>query len=218
MRVYAIPLLLAVACWGQSTSVVDTVHNLSASGPGAVKVLSEKEVCKFCHVPHSATAAVPLWGRALPLTQYPVPQVSQGRTRVPAPQPDGASRLCLSCHDGSVAGSFSPFLKAGSSVRETAGGRRARWTGSIRDLSGSHPVSIPLPENPPDPEDPRDMGVKPRELVARDPAVRLDAEGKIQCTTCHDPHADPFYQEGRVPHFWIRPTVDEVCLACHELR
>lgn len=218
MKLHPIVFLAAVACWGQATSVVNTVHNLSASGPGSVKVLTEKEVCKFCHIPHSGTVAVPLWGRALPSTQYPVPQVSQGKSRVPAPQPDGASRLCLSCHDGSVATGLPQGIGAFHNARGTPQERRSTWKGGFQDLSGSHPLSIPIPDTPPDPDDPRDMDVKPRELVARDPSVRLDPEGKIQCTTCHDPHADPYYQEGKVPHFWIRPTVDEVCLACHELR
>ncbi|MFN3414226.1 MAG: cytochrome c3 family protein, partial [Thermoanaerobaculum sp.] len=82
----------------------------------------------------------------------------------------------------------------------------------------SHPVSIPLPESSLELNDERDMGVKARAVIVADPSVRLDKDGKIQCTTCHDPHADPHYQPGVVPHFWVRPTVDEVCLACHELQ
>jgi hypothetical protein len=204
-------LLLASGCWAQGTSVVHTVHNLSAFGPGEVKVLGEKEVCKFCHVPHSATVSAPLWGRPVPQGQFRVPEVSAGRGKVPAPQPDGASRLCLSCHDGSVAQGFSPAAKTLKAF--SAGGLREKG-----DLSGSHPVSIPLPESSLDPDDERDMGVKARAVIAADPTVRLDKDGKLQCTTCHDPHADPYYQPGVVPHFWVRPTVDEVCLACHELR
>ncbi|MFN3413866.1 MAG: hypothetical protein ACK42L_07375, partial [Thermoanaerobaculum sp.] len=106
MRLSACLLLLASGCLAQGTSVVDTVHNLSAFGPGNVKVLGEKEVCKFCHVPHSATVTVPLWGRPVPQGQFQVPEISAGSGKVPAPQPDGASRLCLSCHDGSVAQGF----------------------------------------------------------------------------------------------------------------
>ena len=42
-------------------SVVDTKHNLSASGPGPVKVAGTQGVCIFCHTPHSASPAAPLW-------------------------------------------------------------------------------------------------------------------------------------------------------------
>lgn len=210
MRFTPCVLLLAIGCWAQGTSVVQTVHNLSAFGPGEVKVLGEKEVCKFCHVPHSGSAPVPLWGRPVPQGQFRVPEISVGNGKVPAPQPDGASRLCLSCHDGSVAQGFLPATKA-----LTSSSRGSRERG---DLSGSHPVSVPLPEHALDPAGDRDIVVKPRAVIAADPAVRLDKDGKIQCTTCHDPHADPYYQPGVVPHFWVRPTVDEVCLTCHELQ
>ena len=81
-----------------------TVHNLSVSGPGEVRALTETEVCKFCHVPHNAVVPEPLWGHALSrVPSYAVPELRRGRVVVPAPQPDGASRLCLSCHDGTVA-------------------------------------------------------------------------------------------------------------------
>ena len=81
-------------------SVVDTLHNLSVSGPGEVRATSETQVCKFCHVPHTATLPVPLWGHRLSDTAaYGVPEVTGGgKAARPAPQPDGSSRLCLSCY------------------------------------------------------------------------------------------------------------------------
>ncbi|MGD0388921.1 MAG: hypothetical protein ABSC42_08205, partial [Tepidisphaeraceae bacterium] len=36
------------------TSVVNSPHNLSASGPGTIKSTNEQEVCIFCHTPHNA--------------------------------------------------------------------------------------------------------------------------------------------------------------------
>ena len=35
-------------------SIVDTTHNLSASGPGRIHALDEEQVCIFCHTPHGA--------------------------------------------------------------------------------------------------------------------------------------------------------------------
>jgi hypothetical protein len=64
----------------------------------------------------------------------------------------------------------------------------------------------------------RDLGLKPLAVVRSERRVHLDAQDKMQCTTCHDPHSDRHYRPGHVPRFWILPTVDEVCLACHELR
>jgi len=212
-------VLAAGPALAQQGSVADTVHNLSATGPGEIRSLTETEVCKFCHIPHNPTAPQPLWGHRLStVAQYRTPEMASGRGgRVLSPQPDGASRLCLSCHDGTVAlgdvaGEKSPITMIGAQ-RLNPG--RPGYIGT--DLSGSHPVSFVVPENLAD-DTGRDMGLRARSIIEADPDVRLDATGKMQCTTCHDPHSDINYRPGEVPHFWVKPSFDEVCLTCHELR
>lgn len=202
----------------QHEGVAGTVHNLSVSGPGEIRALGETEVCKFCHVPHSAVVAEPLWGHALSSGLYDVPRLRAGsRLEAPAPQPDGSSRLCLSCHDGTVAlgeiaGEPRPVTMAGAQ-RLTPG--RPGYLGT--DLSGSHPISFVITELDSEASD-SDMGLRPLAALSSDPDVRLDTAGKMQCTTCHDPHADRFHVPDRVPRFWVKPTVDQVCLVCHEVR
>lgn len=200
--------------------VADTLHNLSVTGPGQVRAVSETEVCKFCHIPHNAVVPQPLWGHTLSDAQYRVPEItSPSGGREPAPQPGGASRLCLSCHDGTVAlgdlGGRAPIVMAGSQ-RLTP--ERPGYLGT--DLTGSHPVSFVVPDSAgmTDPTGEEDMGLRPLEAILSDPDVRLDAEGRMQCTTCHDPHSDRFFVENSVPHFWVKPTVEEVCTTCHALR
>lgn len=220
-------LIFAAPVWSGGTAqpasarggVASTVHNLSVSGPGDVRAQGETEVCKFCHIPHTAVVAQPLWGHVLSdVRGYQTPKVRRGGGRVlNTPQPDGASRLCLSCHDGTVA-----LGEIGSSRRrvpmagpQRLGQGRPGYLGT--DLSGAHPVSIPMPDTV-DFDDTADMGVRPASAIVVDPSVHLDNNKLMQCTTCHDPHSDSNYQSGRTPHFWVRPTVTEVCLACHELR
>jgi hypothetical protein len=211
--------LIAGSTWAQQDSVLGTLHNLSTSGPGEVRALDETEVCKFCHIPHNAVAPVPLWSHELSETQYemPAPRGSQAASR--SHQPDGSSRLCLSCHDGTVA-----LGKVAGEPREIAmsgpgrlGPGRRGYLGT--DLSGSHPISFVVRD---DVARERviesDMGLRSLTLITGDREVRLDGQGKMQCTTCHDPHSDRHYQEGLVPRFWVSSTVDGVCLKCHELR
>ncbi len=217
----AVVVLRAEPTGAQQASVVSTVHNLSITGPGSVRSVSETEVCKFCHVPHNALAEEPLWGHSLShVPQYQVARLATtaGSDRW-APQPNGSSRLCLSCHDGTialgdVAGETRPVLMSGSE-RLQAGDRGFIGT----DLSGSHPISFVVED------DSRfglgewvDIGVKPLSAIASDPEVRLDDAGRMQCTTCHDPHDDRHYDPGRTPHFLVKPTVEALCLSCHELR
>ena len=206
------------ASFAQYEGVTSTVHNLSVSGPGEVRSMTETEVCKFCHIPHNAVVPNPLWSHVLSDVQYDVPKIRSARgIREPAPQPDGSSRLCLSCHDGTVAlgdiaGAARPIAMAGA---QRLGPGRRGYIGT--DLTGDHPISFVIPEG--DAGDPdRDMGVRPRSLIVGQELVSLDDQGKMQCTTCHDPHSDRYYTGGQVPRFWVKPTVQEVCQSCHEPR
>jgi hypothetical protein len=202
-------------------SVVSTVHNLSVTGPGEIRSLTETEVCKFCHIPHNAIEPEPLWGHGLSeVQQYEVPAVRAEVTgQSLAPQPDGSSRLCLSCHDGTVAlgevaGERMPIPVVGE--QRLRPGRRG-YIGT--DLTGSHPISFVVSDGLQEAMgSERDMRLKPVAVIGSDRDVKLDKNNKMQCTTCHDPHSDQFYQEGRVPRFWVKPSVEGVCLTCHELR
>ena len=97
-------LAAAVTALGQ---VATTKHNLSVSGPGGVKAASETQICIFCHTPHNASPKAPLWNRGdqgnadTGGTAY-TPYTSSTTRSLPG-QPNGASLLCLSCHDGTIA-------------------------------------------------------------------------------------------------------------------
>jgi len=206
------------AVGAQNSTVAGTLHNLSVSGPGEIKATEETEICKFCHIPHSAIVSNPLWGHALSEAEYAVPELGRRDIREPAPQPDGSSRLCLSCHDGTVAlgdvaGLERPLRMQGAE-RLTPGRRGFLGT----DLTGDHPISFVVPKAPPALTGDQDMAFVPLDVILEDDDVELDAAGKMQCTTCHDPHADRHYVPGQVPRFWVKSTVNEVCLTCHVLR
>src|SRR3990172_9732297 len=82
-------------------SVVNSKHDLSAQGPGPIRAVQENEICVFCHTPHNPTPQTPLWNRANPRTHYRIYESSTTEARVN--QPSGLSKMCLSCHDGSMA-------------------------------------------------------------------------------------------------------------------
>jgi len=92
----------------EAAGIASTKHNLSISGPGSVKSDSEDRVCVFCHTPHNALTNldgihVPLWNHSLStVATYTLPSSPTMRS-TPQNPPDGDSRLCLSCHDGTVA-------------------------------------------------------------------------------------------------------------------
>ena len=82
-------------------AIADTVHNLSVTGPGTIKAAGVGELCIFCHTPHRASQTYALWNRDIPPVTYNL--YSSTTLEATLKQPVGASRLCLSCHDGTTA-------------------------------------------------------------------------------------------------------------------
>ena len=133
-----------------------------------VKATSETQVCVFCHTPHSGTPGVtPLWNRQLPNSTYTVyasstldANVITGQLQLD--QPGGSSKLCLSCHDGTLAiGSVNVLNGAGSATQtgtvpiamqgvdasgHMPGGPSGETSGFTRklgiDLTNDHPISV----------------------------------------------------------------------------
>ena len=82
------------------SDIRNTKHNLSVTGPGEVRAVSEDEVCVFCHTPHGAnnTVPTPLWNRDLGDSNFYDPYQSSSLDAIGIGQPGGTSKLCLSCH------------------------------------------------------------------------------------------------------------------------
>ncbi len=173
-------------------SIEGTAHDLSASGFG------KGNTCSFCHTPHGVLSDTPLWNHQMSKAVYQIYQSSSLQAEVG--QPTGASKLCLSCHDGTVA--------LGSKVRGKTGNSFIS-PGTVNlgtDLSDDHPISFVYSEN---------LAAEDRQL--RSPGnlpeqLRLDETGELQCTTCHDPH------DNQYGDFLVMPNEESrMCTSCHDL-
>lgn len=185
-------------------SVVNSPHNLSAGGPGQVRALSEDQVCIFCHAPHNASPIQPLWNRILPTTAYSV-YASSALDAKPG-QPTGASKMCLSCHDGTIA--LGSVVSRGQDI-VMAGGVTTIPAGSGRigtDLRDDHPVSF-VYDGALSLRDPK--LAPPSALPAQ---LRLDANRELQCTTCHEPH-----DNSRGNFLVMDNAASQLCKSCHQL-
>lgn len=164
-----------------------SAHDFTALG------WSGGEMCVVCHTPHSKNAAnvnAPLWNHAdstvASFTMYTSPSLDA----VSSGQPAGTSRLCLSCHDGTIAvDSFGG--KTGTTIIGVAA-----QVGSAGDLTKDHPISITY-----------DTALATRDGSLNDPATQqatiglaggkiktgtvsalLLTNGTVQCSSCHDVH------------------------------
>ncbi len=204
-------ILTCGAFAGAQSGIIGTVHNLSASGPGRTRAQSEDEICIFCHTSHSAAPQAPLWNRKETgqyFRMYWSPTVDAYTSQGAAPQPNGSSKLCLSCHDGTIAlGS----VLTGGEIRMAGG--NTRMPGRTRfghDLSGHHPVSFMVTDGLVSQNNAKgDVPLRYPAEIEADPHVSLDRDGRMQCTSCHDPHKDLY------GNFLRAPTEDDLCIACH---
>ena len=120
---------------------------------------SGAQICQPCHTPHAATVVDPttgallggpLWNHTLSTATYTLYQTNgtatPGTTLAPTPVTgavDQTSKLCLSCHDGTVAlDSFAgPSGIGGKGTAGVMGGPMMLGT----DLSTNHPIGAAAP-------------------------------------------------------------------------
>lgn len=199
------------------SDIQNTRHNFSAtvtpSLPGGqsrnVAATTESEICVFCHTPHAAEQDVgPLWNRKLSGETYiPYDSTSMEAT---AGQPNGTSKLCLSCHDGSLAiGSVNVLnasftdqdpttpdiamnIQGGGSTMPAGEGVTTGYTRSLgTDLTNDHPISFTfdsaLAAADGELHDPQLVSHLGTRSSGVQPTVPLE-QGQVQCISCHDPH------------------------------
>ena len=209
-------LLLPLTVMAERVSdIANTKHNLSAAGPGTTRATTEDEICVFCHTPHGATSfpGSPLWNRQLSSQTYTVytsSSLDAEDIMGQLDQPGGSSKLCLSCHDGTLAIGTVNVLggqqnvnieMTGTAADDTMPPGDGETTGFTRDLgidlTNDHPISLTYDSNLAnvdtelvDPVAAAHIGVR---APGFRPIVPLEQTGsggaaQIQCASCHDPH------------------------------
>jgi len=214
-----------------------------------------QQICLPCHIPHSATLkdangqllGGPLWNHTLSKTAtYTLFQswttaanpanivngVTQSNTatvNVQTGNVDQNTKLCLSCHDGTVAmDSFIsvPHNLAGTMKAGTGTTFIMSWAdktaGTGTDLSTNHPLgdaarwTYPTPSYMVDPSLRDAKGMMPLRPMA-------DGGLAVGCTSCHEPHN----RNGNADFLWVNnsgpgTTVDgrsvtgsTLCMNCH---
>lgn len=186
-------------------SIVNSKHDLRATSSAAVRSVSAQDACIFCHTPHNANPGPYLWNQKLSTTNFPTYSSTTMHADVTPIQSQDVSKLCLSCHDGTIAlgdtvnNGLVPFVQGSGYTLPSASSSNLA---SDRGFSDDHPfgfapalsgeVRAPAPGGP----------------------VHLDDAGKVQCTSCHDPHRE--YADPTVGKFLVTSNESSaICLACH---
>ena len=219
--VLKIILLLSLSLITLNANILNTKHNLSASGSGTVKADAEDRICVFCHIPHHAQQGTPLWNREMTTssytmydseylrrTGYPVPTDLGSTTGTPGSQ----SRLCMSCHDGAVAvdqhyGGIGTDVRSGDSWGEIG-------VGAGGDLSNDHPIGFDYTAIAGVVDDEIRLATTPVPNPSVNTITELLWDDQwMTCASCHDVHNTDANED----YFLYGPQANsDFCLICHD--
>jgi predicted CXXCH cytochrome family protein len=166
-----------------------------------VKATVLTEICVFCHTPHNANPAVPLWNQTLSSGVTYLPYTST-TLKATVGLPTGSSKLCLACHDGTVA--LGSTINNGRIPMQglNAQGQLTGTSVLGTDLRNDHPISF--------------VPIAGGQILLPPPGspVKLDANGQVQCVSCHNAHRmdiDPTTQKFLV----MSNSGSGLCIVCH---
>jgi predicted CXXCH cytochrome family protein len=177
------------------SNLMDSRHDLAVYLPPPTSDREDDTRCVFCHLPRGRALARGVWTEDQPdsLLIYPYerPDIVQVTGK-----PDGSTLICLSCHDGTIAFGDNLTNRAQSSATSRDSPQSA--------IPGGHPVSLayqPAPAN-------GGNGIRDRKELPEQ--VAIDAAGKMQCVSCHDPHDD---SNGNF--LVMEDRASALCVTCH---
>jgi predicted CXXCH cytochrome family protein len=191
-------LAFSGSTFGQS--IVGSAHDFSTTSWNTTG-----QICIVCHASHNADVSVndaPLWNHQSTVANFtPYSSASLNAT---VGQPDASSKLCLSCHDGTVAVdnfggvTSGTFFITGNSLIGT-------------NLNDDHPVSFIY-----------DPALAVADGGLADPTTTNSGLGgtisqdllignKVQCASCHDVH-----NASGLDNLLIKSNAQsDLCLTCH---
>lgn len=180
-----------------------SAHDFSALHEGG-------QICIFCHTTHGADTTVPdapLWNHEVTNRTY---ELYNSPTMDATPsQPEGVSRLCLSCHDGTIA------------VDSYGGNRGVIFLGGdlaigADGLANDHPVSFSYTDALAD----IDGGLFPPTSSPSGLGSTIHDDllinGRLECSSCHDVHNGPAAEAVDDYLLVITQTNSRLCLTCHD--
>ncbi len=190
--------LWAGSLWAQS--IVGSAHDFSDDSWNTTG-----EICLVCHTPHNADASItnaPLWNHESTTATFTT--YSSATMDATTGQPDASSKLCLSCHDGTVA--------VDNFGDQTGGTYFISGNDNIgTNLSDDHPISFTydatLASNDGGLFDPTTTNSGLGGTISED----LLIDGQVQCASCHDVH-----NGSGIDKLLIKSNdASALCLTCH---
>ena len=213
-RIVGVALIGFLAVSGATMAQVSgTQHDLS-SQPGD----TAGRVCVYCHTPHMAATAssqYPLWNHTLSgnasygvygsatIDATDLADIGQATAGTAT-----TTHLCMSCHDGTVAleSLYNPPNNGAVTNRGVIGNIPGTNADMGTSLADDHPVNFTY-----------NSALATADGELEDPTTNatvaglLDGAGKVQCSSCHDPHDNTF-----APFLVLDNSASALCSTCHQ--
>jgi predicted CXXCH cytochrome family protein len=204
-------LALALATTGASAQITGSAHDFTQYAWNTTG-----EICKPCHIPHGGNwQAGKLWNHQMsdPATAYNLYNSGSGATSTNTAF-DTTSRLCLSCHDGTVA--LDSFGGAAGTV--FMDNDEGDLVGT--DLRNDHPIGSKAIYDTTGTSTSFHPQNASHQVVSAAGTLRLRAwtdpadntsKYVVGCKTCHNPH-----RTAGAEHLLAFSNVNsQLCLTCH---
>lgn len=209
VKLIAVLLVIAGSVAARAGTITGSAHDFSG------QAWSGDRICVACHTPHKADTSItdaPLWNHAITTAAYTL--YGSPTLNATISQPGGSSKLCLSCHDGTMA--INSFGGVTGATMISA----ANNLGT--NLKASHPIGFTY-----------DTALATADGSLFDPAVKTTTigsgtqtrtgtvasvllyNGKLECGSCHDVHNTFTVGAAGSGLVKVDPSGSKVCFACH---
>ncbi len=215
------------------SGIQNTCHDLRSEAVGTVMETADprERICFYCHTPHSAMtpgeaapnyAHYPIWSHAASIASFQT--YSSGTDTIG--QPGRISRVCLSCHDGSVATSIYGYVSPvaigterrmrksnGIFFKFNDGMNSGRYDNRSELIPHHHPIGFDYGEVVS-----KDEEIKPAASSLRGSNIYgmtiedLLWSGRLECSSCHDVH-NTKNEGSRLT--WVEDGLSNLCFTCH---
>lgn len=199
MKKCLLPLVLILMAPVILAQIAGSAHDFSD------EAWSNGQICIVCHTPHNADTTVtdsPLWNHAVTASTFTV--YTSNTLNATVGQPDGISKLCLSCHDGTVA-----LDSYGGNTGTTMIAARADFG---TDLTNDHPISFTYDDTLASTDGGLFAPSTQATTLGGTIATDLLSGGQMECSSCHDVH-----NQYNLTHLLkIGNGHSALCLTCHD--
>ena len=195
-------------------AVTGSKHDISKDGG---QVTADAQVCVYCHTPHSAKIDIaldynPLWNMEVVSTVFTGYTSSTFSGAIVADALAGPSRLCMSCHDGTIAIDSALDGTTPSTMMIANGKVIGDTTGNFQtdSLASDHPIGFTYPAMTDTVDEILPATTSYGGTGNTIGSFLYGVDNLMTCATCHDVHDDTH------GNFLLADNaLSALCTSCH---